>query len=197
MEALAVQMALAMKEDSWKHKRGYDDKHGRQSGVKLEHRPERVVNYEAVAMRESGNKRLHVGGVNGWEGVSRHSSIGRSLGRTNREDASLSQASSREPEMPQESSDEPETSQDVQADDSDNSVDDEPVSPGAAEAPQKWPIIQIVAPPPWLPEGWTAVLRTRESGSKDKVRYLHLIPLSRSFPCRRNLFQVLCRNCFF
>jgi hypothetical protein len=70
--------------------------------------------------------------------------------------------------MPQESSDEPETSQDVHPDDSDNSVDDEPISPGATEAPQKWPIIQIVAPPPWLPEGWTAVLRTRESGSKDK-----------------------------
>ncbi|CAM6124670.1 unnamed protein product [Calypogeia fissa] len=172
MEVLSARMAPAFKgEDNWgKHKRVYDTKHARQAEVKVEHRPERAVNYDASAMREIGFKRMHhPGGVNAWDGVARQAPAARSMSRTSLDEATMPNGYGRRSEMPVESSDdEPDTSHDVQLDESDNSGDDEPVSPQPTEAPQKWPIIQIVAPPPWLPEGWTAVLRTRESGSKDK-----------------------------
>lgn len=172
MEVLSARMAPAFKgEDNWvKHKRVYDTKHVRQADVKVEHRPERAVNYDVAGTREIGYKRIHhPGAVNAWEGVNRHSNGARSVSRSSLDEATLPSGYSRRAEVREESSDdEPDTSHDVQLDDSDNSGNDEPVSPQPTEAPQKWPIIQIVAPPPWLPEGWTAVLRTRESGSKDK-----------------------------
>lgn len=186
MEVLSVCMTPAFKgEDNWKHKRVYDNKHVRQADLMVEHRPDRSMSYDGVAIKENSYKRLHAGVLNDWDGVGSESSAARSVGRTNLEDASLPHGYLRKPEMLEESTDGPDTSHDVHPDDSDEVGDDELVSP--PDAPQKWPIIQIVAPPPWLPEGWTAVLRTRESGSKDKVIYSHIpfqrsIHIGRTFP---------------
>ncbi|KAG6548037.1 hypothetical protein Mapa_010471 [Marchantia paleacea] len=182
MEVLSARMTPAFKgEENAYYKRMYEStnnntnnsssKHARKGEMKVEHRSERTVNYETGPMRESGGHRkvYSAGGSQGWDGGSRKPVAARSMGRPGHlEGGNMSTGNQRRIEKVQESSDELETSQDNAHDDSDMSGDEEPAPAQAAEAPQKWPIIQIVDPPAWLPEGWTAVLRTRESGSKDK-----------------------------
>ncbi|KAL3696374.1 hypothetical protein R1sor_010450 [Riccia sorocarpa] len=181
MEVLSARMTPGFKgEDGSYYKRMYDgntasishnpSKHSRKGELKLDHRAERTVYHETTPMRESaGQRKVYAGGSQGWDGGSRKFMVPRPVGRPcHHQGGTTSASNQRRVSGHQESSDDAETSQDNVQDDSETSGDDEAAPPQAIETPQTWPIIQIVDPPAWLPEGWTAVLRTRESGSKDK-----------------------------
>ncbi|KAL2643096.1 hypothetical protein R1flu_010683 [Riccia fluitans] len=177
MEVLSARMTPFKGEDGSYYKRMYEGnntsinhntgKHPRKGELKLGHRGERTIHYETTPMRESGgHKKVYAGGSQGWEGSTKKFMVPRPVGRPSHFDGGAASVSNQR--RIEDSSDDADTSQDNVHDESEMSGDEEPAPPHATEVPQKWPIIQIVDPPAWLPEGWTAVLRTRESGSKDK-----------------------------